>query len=135
MMKKICLVIGAGAGIGGNTAHRFASEGYHIALCRRSNKDGLDAMVKSIENKGGSGSGYILNAVKEDSIEDVINEIESEIGEIEVVIFNLGAQIGDVSLKDLSYKQFELGWRMATFALFRTASTIFPYMEKRGKAL
>ena len=27
-MKKICLVIGAGAGIGGNTAHRFASEGY-----------------------------------------------------------------------------------------------------------
>ena len=62
-----------------------------------------------------------------------INKIESEIGEIEVVIFNLGAQIGDVSLKDLSYKQFELGWRMATFALFRTASTIFPYMEKRGK--
>ena len=81
-MQKICLVIGAGAGIGGNTAHRFASEGYHIALCRRSNKDGLDAMVKSIENKGGSASGYILNAVKEDSIEDVINEIESGSGPI-----------------------------------------------------
>ena len=132
-MKPICLVIGAGAGIGGNTAHRFASEGYHVALCRRSNQEGLAAMIKSIEDKGGSASGYILNAVKENSIEDVINTIESEIGAIEVTIFNLGAQIGDVSLKNLSYKQFELGWRMATFALFRTVSTVFPLMEKRGK--
>ena len=132
-MKPICLVIGAGAGIGGNTAHRFASEGYHVALCRRSNQDGLASMIKSIEDKGGSASGYILNAVKENSIEDVINTIEAEIGAIEVTIFNLGAQIGDVSLKDLSYKQFELGWRMATFALFRTVSTVFPLMEKRGK--
>ena len=132
-MKPICLVIGAGAGIGGNTAHRFSTEGYHVVLCRRSNQEGLDAMRKSIEDKGGSATGYILNAVKEDCIEDVINTIESEIGAIEVIIFNLGAQIGDVSLKNLSYKQFELGWRMATFALFRTASTVFPLMEKRGK--
>ena len=41
-MKPVCLVLGAGAGIGGNTAHRFASEGYHVALCRRANQEGLD---------------------------------------------------------------------------------------------
>ena len=51
-MKPVCLVLGAGAGIGGNTAHRFASEGYHVALCRRSNQEGLDNMVKSIESEG-----------------------------------------------------------------------------------
>ena len=56
-MKPICLVIGAGAGIGGNTAHRFAAEGYHVALCRRSNQDGLDDMLKSIVSKGGLASG------------------------------------------------------------------------------
>ena len=99
-MKPVCLVLGAGAGIGGNTAHRFASEGYHVALCRRSNQEGLDNMVKSIESEGGSASGYILNAVKEDTIENVINEVENNIGAIEVVIFNLGAQIGDVTLND-----------------------------------
>ena len=55
-MKPVCLVLGAGAGIGGNTAHRFASEGYHVALCRRSNQEGLDNMVKSIESEGGSAS-------------------------------------------------------------------------------
>ena len=29
--------------------------------------------------------------------------------------------------------QFELGWRMATFALFRVASAVCPAMEERGK--
>ncbi|PPR15287.1 MAG: Glucose 1-dehydrogenase [Alphaproteobacteria bacterium MarineAlpha9_Bin3] len=132
-MKPICLVIGAGAGIGGNTAHRFSKEGYHVALCRRSNQEALDNMVKDIEAKGGSASGYILNAIKEDTIENLVKDLEKNLGQIEVVIFNLGAQIGDVTLADLSYKQFELGWRMATFALFRTAYSVFPYMEKRHK--
>jgi NAD(P)-dependent dehydrogenase (short-subunit alcohol dehydrogenase family) len=49
-----------------------------------------------------------------------------------VVVFNLGAQIGNRSLAETSYKQFELGWRMATFALFRVASCVCPLMESRG---
>ena len=38
-MKPVCLVLGAGAGIGGTVAAKFASEGYHSYLCRRSDKD------------------------------------------------------------------------------------------------
>ena len=34
---------------------------------------------------------------------------------------------------DTSYKMFERGWRMATFGLFRTAASVCPPMEKRGK--
>ena len=45
----------------------------------------------------------------------------------------MGAQIGDRSLKDTSYKAFELGWRLATFALYRAAKTVTPYMEERGR--
>ena len=29
IMKKVCLIIGAGAGIGGNCAKVFAKNGYH----------------------------------------------------------------------------------------------------------
>ena len=31
--KPICLVIGAGGGIGANVAKKFALEGYHACLC------------------------------------------------------------------------------------------------------
>jgi len=132
-VKPVCLVIGAGAGIGGNVAKRFAREGYHAVLCRRTDEEGLNRLVESIESDGGSASGFLLNAVVADSIEDRVAAVEADIGPIEVVVYNLGAQVGDRALKDTSYKVFELGWRMATFGLFRVASAVCPLMEARGK--
>ena len=132
-MKPVCLVIGAGAGIGGTVGKRFAQENYHAVLCRRSNEEGLNTLVSKIHKDGCDASGFLLNAAYEGSIEERIAAVESDIGPIEVLVFNLGAQVGNRSLEDTSYKVFELGWRMATFALFRAASTLFPLMGKRGK--
>jgi NAD(P)-dependent dehydrogenase (short-subunit alcohol dehydrogenase family) len=132
-MKPVCLVVGAGAGIGGNVGRRFAQEGYHAVLCRRSDREGLDALVENIQSEGGSASGFLLNAIEADSIEERVAAVEAEIGPIEVVVFNLGAQIGDRSLRDTGYKAFEMGWRLATFGLFRVASAVCPLMEERGR--
>ena len=132
-MKPVCLVIGAGAGIGGHVGRRFAREGYHAVLCRRSDTDGLRRLVESIEREGGSASGFLLNAAEADSIEARVAAVEAELGPIEVVVFNLGAQIGDRALAETSYKAFEMGWRLATFALFRTAVAVCPRMEQRSR--
>ena len=132
-MKKVCLVLGAGAGIGGNVGKKFAAEGFHAALCRRSDKEGLTRLVSDIKANGGSASGHMLNAVEENAIEDCVANIEGGIGPVEVVLYNLGAQIGTRSLEETPYKTFELGWRMATFGLFRLASAVCPLMEKRGR--
>jgi len=134
-MKPVCLVIGAGAGIGGNVGKRFAREGYHAVLCRRSDQAGLDALVAEIEQEGGSATGFLLNATEENAIEQRIAAVEADIGPIEAVVYNLGAQIGNRPLEDTSYKAFELGWRMGTFGLFRTASVLCPLMEARGKGV
>ena len=132
-MKPVCFVLGAGAGIGGTTGQRFAQEGYHVVLCRRSDEAGLNAMVAAIEADGGSASGFLINAIEEGAIEERIAAIEADIGPIEVAIYNLGAQIGDRSLKDTSAKAFEMGWRMGTFGLYRLASALCPLMEARNK--
>ena len=34
---------------------------------------------------------------------------------------------------ETSYKQFEMGWRLGTFGLFRLAQSVCPLMEERGK--
>ena len=47
-MDKVCLVIGAGAGIGGTVAKRFAKEGYHAYLARRTDEDGLSRLINEI---------------------------------------------------------------------------------------
>ncbi|NJN51267.1 MAG: SDR family NAD(P)-dependent oxidoreductase [Gammaproteobacteria bacterium] len=132
-MKPVCLVMGAGAGIGGTVGRRFAKDGFHAVLCRRSDADGLNKMVAQIETDGGSASGYLLNAAEDGAIEARVAAVEADIGPIEIVVFNLGAQIGDRALKDTSYKAFEMGWRLATFGLFRLASAVCPAMEARGR--
>jgi NAD(P)-dependent dehydrogenase (short-subunit alcohol dehydrogenase family) len=134
-MKPVCMVIGAGAGIGGHVAKRFAAEGYHVVLCRRSNATGLESLVNDIERDGGSANGYLLDASQDDAIETRIAQVEAEIGPIEVLLYNLGAQIGDRPLEQTSYKAFELGWRLATFGLFRAASAVCPQMASRGKGV
>ena len=132
-MKPVCLVMGAGAGIGGTAGRRFAAEGYHAVLCRRSDEDGLNRLVEQIRSDGGEASGFLLNAVDEGAIEERIEATERDIGPIDVVIYNLGAQIGDRALAATSYKAFELGWRMATFGLFRVAHSVLPAMVEREK--
>ncbi len=132
-MKRVCLVIGAGAGIGGHVAKRFAREGYHACLCRRSDQTGLDTIVEEIERGGGSATGFLLNAIEANSIEALVDTIETDIGPIEVAVYNLGAQIGDRALEDTSHKAFEMGWRLGTFGLFRLASAVCPQMQERGK--
>jgi len=130
-MKKVCLVVGAGAGIGGTVAKKFASEGYYAYLARRTDEKGLNKLIKEIKDGGGEASGSLLNVVDENSIEDLVNFVESEIGPIDTVIYNIGAQIGDRALAETSYKAFEMGWRMATFGLFRLAQAVTPKMEER----
>ncbi|MDB4077672.1 SDR family NAD(P)-dependent oxidoreductase [Porticoccaceae bacterium] len=132
-MKPVCLVVGAGAGIGGTTGKRFAAEGYHSVLCRRSDQEGLNALVADIQADGNDATGFLFNVTNEGAIETLIATVEKDIGPIEVVIFNLGAQIGDRDLSDTSYKAFERCWHIATFSLFRTASVVCPLMVSRGK--
>ena len=131
-MKPVCLVLGAGAGIGGTVAAKFASEGFHACLCRRSDQDGLDQMVSQIEERGGSASSYLIDAIEENVLEDLVATIEKDVGPIEVLIYNLGAQSGMKLLHETSLKEFEWGWRMADLGLFRIAKSLMPIMEARG---
>ena len=132
-MQPVCLVIGAGAGIGSHVGSRFARAGYHAVLCRRTDEEGLNRAVAAIEAEGGAASGFLLNAVAPDTIEERTAAVEADIGPIEVAVYNLGAQIGDRSLAETSHKVFELGWRLATFGLFRMASAVCPLMAGRGR--
>ena len=128
---KTCLVIGAGAGIGGTVGKKFAEEGYHAALCRRSDLEGLTDMIDGLRGAGLSASGHLLNAVDDGALEALIEEVEG-IGPIDTVLYNLGAQIGNRSVDDTPLKTFELGWRMACFGLFRVAKVLIPLMVERG---
>ncbi|PLK24071.1 short-chain dehydrogenase [Porphyrobacter sp. TH134] len=131
--KPVFLVIGAGAGIGGNAAMRFAAGGYHAVLARRSDAAGLAKMVGQIEAAGGSATGTLLNAAEDGTIEELVERTERDIGPIQAALYNLGAQIGNRTLDQTPHRIFELGWRLGTYGVFRLAHALLPQMVERAK--
>ncbi len=131
-MRKVCLIIGAGAGIGMATARRFAKEGDYVCLVRRSNQKGLDKSIHELTTNGYEATGFIVDVTVPDDLEALVEKIETEIGPIDTAVYNVGAQIGDRYLDSTTLKVFELGWKLGTFGLFRLAKTLLPCMVKRS---
>ena len=90
--SKVCVVIGAGDATGGAIARRFAREGYTAVVTRRS-ADKLKHLVAQITEEGGKVHPFGSDARDEEQVVKLFREIETEIGEIEVFVFNIGGNV------------------------------------------
>ena len=114
--KKVALVIGAGSSLGSAIARVFASDNYTTVVARR-NGDELGPLKEEIESKGGECLSFSLDARKEEDVINFIEKIENEIGEINVAVYNIGANIRFNILETTSRKYYKV-WEMAAFGAF-----------------
>ena len=114
--SKVCLVIGAGDATGGAVAKRFAREGYVACVTRRT-LDKLQPLLIQIQQAGGIAHGFASDARKEDEVIALIEHIESSIGPIEVLVFNIGANSPNSVLTETARRYMKM-WEMACFAGF-----------------
>jgi len=128
----VCLILGAGAGIGVHVAKRFAKAGLVACLVRRTGSEGLRLATDAIRADGGTAHGYMVDVTHAGAIEDLVEEIEAKVGKIRVAVYNLGAQVGNRTLGETSLKTFELGWRLGCEGLMRLAKVVAPRMASRG---
>lgn len=129
--KKAVLVIGAGDGTGGAIARRFAREGY-IACVTRRNADKLAPLVKQIEDAGGTAYAFGADARKEEEVINLVERIEAEIAPIEVMVFNIGANVPCSILEETARKYFKI-WEMACFSGFLAGREVARRMVQRRR--
>ena len=129
-MKKVALVIGAGDATGGAIARRFAREGYVACVTRRS-LDKLQPLVEQIRAAGGESHGFASDARKEEEVVALIEQIESTIGPIEVMVFNIGANVPSSILEQSAQKYFKI-WEMACFSGFLNGREVARRMVTRA---
>lgn len=127
--KGVALIIGAGDAIGSAIARQFAKAGHVVCMARR-NGDRLQEQVKTIEAEGGRAFAFSCDARKEDSIIDLFKHIEEDIGSLEVVVFNIGANV-PMGILDTSSKKFFKIWEMGCFAGFLAGREAARYMVER----
>jgi short-subunit dehydrogenase len=129
--QKVALIIGAGDATGGAIAKRFAKGGYISCMTRR-NADKLQPLIDEIEQAGGIAYGFASDARKEQQVIQLIEEIESNIGEIEVLVFNIGANVPCSILEETARKYFKI-WEMACFSAFLTGREVAKRMVSRQR--
>ena len=131
MTRPVALVVGAGDATGGAIARRFAAGGYTACVTRR-DAARLDELRQAIEAAGGICHAFGSDARKEDEVVALVDTIERDIGPIEVLVFNIGANVPCSVLEETARKYFKI-WEMACFGGFLNGREVARRMVGRGR--
>ena len=131
--RGACLVVGAGDGLGGAVARAFSAEGYEICLTRRPRHLAeLEALADSIRAEGGRAHAFGVDARREEEVVGLVDRIEREIGPLEILVFNIGANVRFPVVETTAQVYFKV-WEMACFAGFLAGREAARVMSPRGR--
>jgi NAD(P)-dependent dehydrogenase (short-subunit alcohol dehydrogenase family) len=131
--KPICLVVGVGDGLGSAIARAFAADGHAVCMTRRARHlDALEEVAKSIRDVGGEAHAFGVDARSEEEMAELFARIERDIGPLEVVVFNIGANVR-FGIRETTARVFHKVWEMACFAGFLTGREAANVMVPRGR--
>jgi len=128
---NVALVAGVGDGLGGAVARRFARDGHPTVLVARS-AERLARIAADIERAGGRGIAYVADLREEAAVTELFDDVETEIGPIDIAVFNAGANYR-ASILDTPADMFEKIWRLGCYAGFLVGREAARHMVPRGR--
>lgn len=127
----VAVVIGAGDATGGAIARRFARGGFTLCATRRQ-ADKLESLVSDIQSDGGTAHAFGCDARSEEQMVALFSDIEQDIGPIDVVVFNIGANVR-FSITETTERVYRKVWEMAALSGFLTGREAAKAMLPRGR--
>lgn len=133
MSKGACLIIGAGDDTGAAIARAFARDGLTACVVRRDrHAETLEALAASIRAEGNNARAFPADARDEEQMATLVEQIETEIGPVEVAVFNIGANVR-FGITDTTPRVFRKVWEMGCFAGFLMGREVATRMVPRGR--
>lgn len=129
--RKAAIIIGAGDATGGAVARRFARGGYVACVTRRS-AEKLQPLLDEIRAAGGEARGFGSDARDEAQVIELFSTVEREVGPVEVLVFNIGANV-NFPIAEMTERVYRKVWEMAAFAGFLTGREAARVMSPRGR--
>ncbi len=127
----VALIVGAGDATGGAIARRFARGGLTVCAVRR-DADKLQPLLEQIKADGGTVHGFGSDARKEEAVVALVEQIESTIGSIEALVFNIGANVRTTVVEETARRYFKI-WEMAAFGGFLYGREVAKRMVTRQR--
>jgi NAD(P)-dependent dehydrogenase (short-subunit alcohol dehydrogenase family) len=124
--KGVLLVAGAGEGLGRAIAHRFAREGYAVALAART-----PGRLEKLAGETG-GKPFCADLTSEPDVLALFDGVESQCGPIDAVAFVAATRV-QAPVAETSLADFERSWRQGCLAGFLVGREAARRMLPRGR--
>ncbi len=123
---RVALVTGASKGIGMGIAKALAGEGANVAVSSRS-QERIDAAAAEIGARA-----YVHDSADLDAAGPLVDQVESDLGPVEVLITNTGGPPPGEDPAGFSREQWEAAYRDLVLAPTALIERALPGMRERG---
>jgi len=128
--NKIALITGASYGIGFAMAKGLAEAGARI-IFNDLNVDLVDKGLKAYRDAGIEATGYVCDVTDEKAVNEMIQQIEQDVGIIDVLFNNAGI-IKRIPMTEMKASEFRQVIDVDLTAPFIVAKAVIPSMIKKG---
>jgi NAD(P)-dependent dehydrogenase (short-subunit alcohol dehydrogenase family) len=133
MLKKIAIISGSTRGIGKNIAEKLASHNYKVVITGKTRTD-IDSVVQDIQSQGNEALGEYLDLRHKDSIKNLVDNVVSREGKIDVLINNASAMWW-FPMELTPYKKYDLVHSINARGTYLLSRECMPYMPDGGQIL
>jgi NAD(P)-dependent dehydrogenase (short-subunit alcohol dehydrogenase family) len=132
---RVCLVTGAGSGIGAAIAERFAAEGARVYLLDK-NVSSAEDTVTRIKKAGGIAEARALDVTDANRVRSSLRMIADDAGSLDVLVNVAGlSMLNDTRIVDITEETWDAVMAVNLRGPFVTCKYALPIMIKQGKGV
>jgi NAD(P)-dependent dehydrogenase (short-subunit alcohol dehydrogenase family) len=129
--RPVIVVVGAGPGVSGSVARRFADEGYDVALLGQ-DQAVLDELVPDLEGRGAAVGHAVADVTDVQAARDAVRRFGEHTGRIDVLHFNPSA-FREKDPLTLSVQELLEDVALGVGALLTVVQAARPYLSASGR--
>jgi NAD(P)-dependent dehydrogenase (short-subunit alcohol dehydrogenase family) len=130
--NKVCLVTGAGQGLGRSIALEMVGEGAAVVLLER-NPDGVASVTAEIEKLGGKADPYVLDVTDYDRYEKIVSEVMVRHGRIDVLVNNAAINPPTKTILNDTLEEWRRTITINLEAVYMGSKLVAPHMVARNE--
>jgi NAD(P)-dependent dehydrogenase (short-subunit alcohol dehydrogenase family) len=131
MSRPVIVVVGAGPGVSGSVARRFADAGYDVALLGQ-DQGVLDELVADLEGRGAAVEHAVADVTDEQAARDAVRGFGERCGRIDVLHFNPSV-FREVDALALTVPELLEDVALGVGALLTVVQAARPYLSAGGR--
>jgi len=131
--SKVCIVTGAGSGIGKAIAELFGREGA-VVVAADANFEAARAITQTVEHAGGKGLALLVDVTDETATAAMAERVVKDLGRIDVLVNNAGISAAG-RVHETSLELWDSVMRTNARGVFLVAKAVLPAMMAQGKGV